>query len=45
MTGRNTVPNIYINGKNIGGCNETLQLAKSGELRKLLDEGGILHNF
>ena len=36
MTGRRTVPNVFVGGKSIGGGSETSQLHKSGELRKLL---------
>lgn len=33
-----TIPQLYINGKFIGGCDITQQLAGSGELKKLLEE-------
>jgi len=36
--GRHTVPQIFINGKGIGGCDELLALGASGELDKLLAE-------
>jgi len=35
-TGRKTVPNIYVFGKNIGGYSELEQLHKSGELFNML---------
>lgn len=31
-----TIPQLYINGKFVGGCEITEQLAASGELKKLL---------
>ena len=36
MTGRRTVPNIFIGGSNIGGGDETVQLQVTGALRTLL---------
>lgn len=38
MTGRRTVPNVFINGKTIGGGDETYAKVKSGEIQKLLNE-------
>lgn len=35
-TGWRTVPQVFIDGKLIGGCDDTLALDKSGELDKLL---------
>ena len=34
--GRRTVPEIFINGEIIGGCNELYELEMSGELDALL---------
>jgi glutaredoxin 3 len=36
--GRRTVPEIFINGENIGGCDELYELERSGELDELLAE-------
>ena len=36
LTGRRTVPQIFIRGEAIGGCDELHALARSGELRKKL---------
>ena len=33
-----TIPQLYINGKFIGGCDITEELFNSGELQKLLEE-------
>lgn len=33
-----TFPQLYINGQFIGGCDITLELAESGELKRLVDE-------
>ncbi len=35
-TGQRTVPNIFINGKHIGGCDDITRLNQSGELKKLV---------
>ena len=39
MTSQKTVPNIFINGKHVGGNDELQKANKSGELKKLLDTG------
>lgn len=36
ITGQRTVPNIFIDGKHIGGCSDIEALEKKGELVKLL---------
>ena len=36
MTGQRTVPNVFINGKHLGGCDETLAAIRSGALQKML---------
>ena len=38
LSGRRTVPQIFINGKPIGGYDDALRLESSGELDKLLNE-------
>jgi len=35
-----TYPQLYVNGELLGGCDITLEMYRSGELRKLLDEAG-----
>jgi glutaredoxin 3 len=34
-TGQRTVPNIFVKGKHIGGCDATLAAISSGEFQKL----------
>ena len=34
MTGQRTVPNVWINGKHVGGCDATMAEYSSGELQK-----------
>jgi len=38
LTGQRTVPNVWINGKFIGGSDKLAALERSGELAKLLQE-------
>ncbi|GLJ24674.1 hypothetical protein SUGI_0471860 [Cryptomeria japonica] len=41
LTGQSTVPNIFIGGKHIGGCSDTLELHQNGELASLLSAAGV----
>lgn len=34
--GRSTVPQIFIDGRHIGGCDDLFELEQSGELSRLL---------
>lgn len=36
MSGQKTVPNIFVDGKHIGGCDATLAAIASGEFQKLI---------
>ncbi|KAH7517475.1 monothiol glutaredoxin-S10 isoform X2 [Ziziphus jujuba] len=38
LTGQHTVPNVFIGGKHIGGCTDTLKLYRKGELVPLMSE-------
>ncbi|KAF7153162.1 hypothetical protein RHSIM_Rhsim01G0258800 [Rhododendron simsii] len=40
LTGQHTVPNVFIGGKHIGGCTDTVKLYRKGELESLLSEAG-----
>ena len=42
VTGQRTVPNVFVNGKSIGGGDETAYLHSSGKLRELLVECGAI---
>ena len=37
MTGQRTVPNVWVKGKHIGGCDDTFRAYADGSLEKLLD--------
>ncbi|GLU02088.1 hypothetical protein SLE2022_193570 [Rubroshorea leprosula] len=39
-TGQRTVPNVFIGGKHIGGCDTTTAMHKEGKLVPLLTEAG-----
>ncbi|EGC30816.1 hypothetical protein DICPUDRAFT_92898 [Dictyostelium purpureum] len=41
-SGMRTVPQVFINEKLIGGCDDTTKLHKSGKLVQLLKEAGLL---
>jgi len=36
-----TFPQLYIKGELVGGCDITLDLFKSGELKKMIDEATV----
>ncbi|KAH9620299.1 hypothetical protein KSS87_006601 [Heliosperma pusillum] len=38
ITGQHTVPNVFIGGKHIGGCTDTVKLYHKGDLEPLLAE-------
>lgn len=42
LTGGRSVPRVFINGKFIGGGDDTAHLQSTGQLRKLLQEAGAL---
>ncbi|KAL2340915.1 hypothetical protein Fmac_008855 [Flemingia macrophylla] len=45
-TGQGTVPNVFIGGKHIGGCDAVMEKHKTDELVPLLnDVGAIANNF
>ena len=39
LTGRRTVPNVFINGKSVGGCDDVIGLHSSGQLGRLILDG------
>ena len=41
MTGRRTVPNVFIGGENVGGCDDIMALHRRGKLVKKLQQAGI----
>ncbi|KAJ0962502.1 hypothetical protein J5N97_027624 [Dioscorea zingiberensis] len=41
-TGQRTVPNVFIGGKHIGGCDNVMAVHASGKLVALLTEAGAL---
>ncbi|PHU23129.1 Glutaredoxin [Capsicum chinense] len=41
-TGQRTLPNVFISGKYIGGCDSTITLHREGNLVPMLTEAGAL---
>ncbi len=37
-----TFPQLYVNGELVGGCDITVEMFRSGELRQLLEEAGAV---
>jgi monothiol glutaredoxin len=37
-----TFPQLYVNGELVGGCDIVIQMYKSGELKQLLSEAGVV---
>ena len=38
-----TIPQLYVKGEFVGGCDITREMYQSGELTALLDQEGIAH--
>ncbi|KAM3703929.1 hypothetical protein ACB098_04G133500 [Castanea mollissima] len=43
-TGQRTVPNVFIGGKHIGGCDTIIEKYQAGQLVPLLTEAGAIAN-
>ncbi|KAG6635173.1 hypothetical protein I3843_11G023700 [Carya illinoinensis] len=43
-TGQRTVPNVFIGGKHIGGCDVVVEMHQAGRLLPLLTEAGAIAN-
>ncbi|KAB1216636.1 Glutaredoxin-C1 [Morella rubra] len=43
-TGQMTVPNVFIGGKHIGGCDAVIEKYQAGQLVSLLSEAGAIEN-
>jgi monothiol glutaredoxin len=39
-----TIPQVYVDGEFIGGCDTTIEMYKSGELRTMLKEAGAIED-
>jgi monothiol glutaredoxin len=39
-----TIPQLYVKGEFIGGCDIVREMFQAGELQKLLTSKGIVHN-
>ncbi|XP_059712534.1 thioredoxin reductase 3 [Haemorhous mexicanus] len=45
LTNQRTVPNVFVNGTHIGGCDATYQAYKDGALQKLLGDNQITEPY
>ena len=52
ITGQKTVPNVFINGRHIGGCSEVIAMHSHGDLARILvssqmerDDVGSTHSY
>eukprot|EP00244_Chara_vulgaris_P001800 TRINITY_DN1296_c0_g4_i2.p1 TRINITY_DN1296_c0_g4~~TRINITY_DN1296_c0_g4_i2.p1 ORF type:complete len:120 (+),score=30.22 TRINITY_DN1296_c0_g4_i2:43-360(+) len=41
-TGQRTVPNVFIGGAHVGGCDDTMQKHSQGNLIPMLESAGVL---
>ena len=44
-SGQSTVPNIYINGKHVGGNSDIQKLKSNGQLKQMLNDAGVSNTF
>ena len=40
-TGQRTVPNVFVGGKHVGGCDDTVAARADGRLAKMLEGAGV----
>ena len=43
-SGQNTVPNVWVGEKHVGGCDHTMAARKNGKLVAALEHAGITHS-
>eukprot|EP00227_Mantoniella_beaufortii_P012124 CAMPEP_0197593006 /NCGR_PEP_ID=MMETSP1326-20131121/16844_1 /TAXON_ID=1155430 /ORGANISM="Genus nov. species nov., Strain RCC2288" /LENGTH=176 /DNA_ID=CAMNT_0043158867 /DNA_START=80 /DNA_END=610 /DNA_ORIENTATION=- len=41
LTQQRTVPNVFVGGQHVGGCDDTMAKHRSGELAKMLESAGV----
>ena len=41
LSGQRTVPNVYINGKHVGGCDHTIAAFQNGQMKEMLNACGV----
>lgn len=42
LTGQRTVPNVFVGGNHVGGCDDTVKLHRDGMLEGMLRDAGAL---
>ena len=45
VSGQNSVPNTYIGGTHVGGCDDVMAKGGNGKLKDLLNGVGATHTF
>ncbi len=45
LSGQRTVPNIYIGGTHVGGCDDLMAKISSGTVKSLLNQNNIPNSF
>lgn len=41
LTGQSTVPNVFVGGNHLGGCDSTLAAGSNGKLKKFLENAKV----
>ena len=44
LTSQRTVPNVFVGGQHVGGCDDTMELHRSGKLAEMLEAAGVEFN-
>lgn len=44
VTKRSTVPQVFVNGQHVGGCDDTVAAYKAGRLQQMLDNAGVSYS-
>ena len=45
MSGQRTVPNTYIGGQHLGGCDDLKAAKSNGKLKQMLESAGVSHKL
>ena len=45
LSGQRTVPNVYINGKHLGGCDDCVAAKGNGKLKEMLNAAGVANSM
>ncbi|KAI3432589.1 hypothetical protein D9Q98_004137 [Chlorella vulgaris] len=45
ITGQRTVPQVFVGGQHVGGCDDTVAAYQGGKLKTLLEQAGVTVNL